>query len=389
MSEQEPIDSASTEILTELDEKRGRVAQLLEQRNLDGALVSAVRNIAWLTAGRLRTNIVSSAETGVASLLLLRDGRRYVVSDNIETPRLRDEDLSDGALHQAGYGIIEHEWYEANSFDSIARVVGSAKIGSDTMCAGESERAGYAALDLAPLRFSFTASEIERYRRLCRETAQTMARVCREQVAPGMSEYEIAALTASELLQSEITPTVLLVGADERIHDYRHPLPTRKPLARYCMIVVCARRGGLVCAITRLVHFGAPPAALQQKLHAAAQVNATLQAKTRTGARESELFTHAQAAYSAAGHDGEWRHHHQGGAIGYKEREWVARPEGNNIVQAHQAFAWNPSVRGAKVEDTIINYGERTEVLTATPDFPRIEIELDAQAYTSAGILVR
>jgi len=58
-------------------------------------------------------------------------------------------------------------------------------------------------------------------------------------------------------------------------------------------------------------------------------------------------------------------------------------------VQPCQAFAWNPSIRGSKVEDTIIAFDDHIEVLTATPDFPNISVEIDDHTYTSADILVR
>lgn len=369
--------SSAADLNAELAEKERRIFAVLDEHELDGVLVSAVRNVSWLTAGRVRSDIVINEETGVGSLLFMRDGRRYLVADNIEVPRFTAEDLP-----ELNYETIQHPWYEDSASASISKFIGSARIGSDAT------NEEFAKVDFAPLRYSLIEGEIERYRLLCHETAQTLVRVCHE-VAPGMTEHEIAALTARELLAREIAPTVLLVGTDERIYKFRHPIPTAKRLERYCMVVVCARRHGLICAVTRLVHFGEPPEELHGKIHAAARVHAALQSRSIAGVQASELISVAEREYTAAGFADEWKHHHQGGAIGYKEREWVARPALDQTVQPRQAFAWNPSVRGTKVEDTIISLDGGVENLTETPEFPSISVELNGRTHTSAGILIR
>ena len=46
----------------------------------------------------------------------------------------------------------------------------------------------------------------------------------------------------------------------------------------------------------------------------------------------------------------------------------MATPEGKEIVVNNQAFAWNPSIRGGKAEDTVILRDGNIEWLTATPE---------------------
>jgi hypothetical protein len=43
-------------------------------------------------------------------------------------------------------------------------------------------------------------------------------------------------------------------------------------------------------------------------------------------------------------------------------------------VVAGQAFAWNPSVAGAKLEDTVIIDGDGIEIVTVDPDWPTIDV---------------
>jgi hypothetical protein len=74
------------------------------------------------------------------------------------------------------------------------------------------------------------------------------------------------------------------------------------------------------------------------------------------------------------GFAGEERNHHQGGAIGYRAREWVAHPRSQEVVQPRQAFAWNPTITGTKVEDTALVLDGRAEIITPTPGWPTIAL---------------
>ena len=40
-------------------------------------------------------------------------------------------------------------------------------------------------------------------------------------------------------MKEHVTPTLLLVGADDRILRFRHPIPTSRPIEAYVMLVVC------------------------------------------------------------------------------------------------------------------------------------------------------
>ena len=111
------------------------------------------------------------------------------------------------------------------------------------------------------------------------------------------------------------------------------------------MLNLCSRRWGLCISITRFVHFGPMPQRLQDAFAAAAEVNARLLAATKTGTTCSGIICHReQIPMHRADYPGEELRHHQGGATGYGEREWLATPAGKERVVNMQAFAWNPSV---------------------------------------------
>ena len=153
------------------------------------------------------------------------------------------------------------------------------------------------------------------------------------------------------------------------------------------MIVVCAQRGGLIASLTRIVCNGAVPDELRRRTHAAAEVNAKLYAATRPGTSGADLFRVAAEAYTSAGFEHEEELHHQGGATGYRTREWVAHPANTARVHEHQAFAWNPTITGTKMEETCIAFAEGVEVVTATPGWPQIATQLAGREYLSPDIL--
>jgi hypothetical protein len=178
-----------------------------------------------------------------------------------------------------------------------------------------------------------------------------------------------------------------LVGTDERIHRFRHPLPTKKTLERYAMLVICGRRWGLVASATRLVHFGRVPAELKVKQEACAFVDATFNAATTAGTRVSEVFQQAANAYAGRGFPDEWQKHNQGGAAGYMSRDYEGTPTCAETVLAEQAFAWNPSITGIKSEDTMIVHPDGMEFITVTGEWPSQPIKLDGRTWERPAIL--
>jgi len=180
---------------------------------------------------------------------------------------------------------------------------------------------------------------------------------------------------------------VNLIATDQRIFAFRHPLPTEKKLERYVMLVLCGRRWGLVCSVTRFVHFGRLPDELRRKAEAVAQIDATMIAATRPGRTLGDIFRQTQAAYAAVGFPNEWQRHHQGGPAGYEPREYTATPGSTDIVAVGQSYAWNPSITGTKSEDTILVGESSNDVLTAMPGWPTLAVPVGPETMQRPAIL--
>jgi len=361
----------------ELDAKHEQLVEWLKAQGLAGVLIRRNENVAWVTGGAVELRVLTPAETGVASLLVTAAGKRYYFTTENEAPRQHDEEL--GALD---FEPVLFPWWADETAAAAAKLAGGP-LGSDT------PGAGLTLVNLYPLRAALQDSEIERYRWLGAETAAATVEAINE-VEPGLSEYDLEAITASGLLRRGILPSVALYAVDERIFKYKHAVPRGKRLKQYAMLNLCARKWGLAISITRFIHFGTLPSELAARFDSAAHVNAALLNASRVGASSAELFKVAAEAYAAQGFPGEERFHHQGGTTGYGEREWVATPTGSEVVENNQAFAWNPSIRGGKVEDTVILRDGVIENLTPTPELPVLaDAIVEGSTYAAAGVLVK
>ena len=56
-------------------------------------------------------------------------------------------------------------------------------------------------------------------------------------------------------------------------------------------------------------------------------------------------------------------------------REIVANPGTSDVLAENTAVAWNPSLSGAKIEDTfVVSSDEKLENLTFDPNWPSVEV---------------
>jgi Xaa-Pro dipeptidase len=360
--------------MDELNEKKHRLLAYMEKRELDAVYLSTVADFAWFTGG-LEPVVMISSDRAEAGLLVTRD-KQYVICNSIEYPRLRDEDR----LEELGFEFHVTPWHQGMpQFDNL---VHGQRWASDWPIMGVPDLSA----EITCLRFQQTPEEMERYRWVGLNTGKALERAARA-VRPGMSEVQIAGLIAKESLELGITPTLLLVGSDERIYRYRHPIPTQRQLERYAMLVICGRRWGLVASATRFVHFGSLPADLVHKQQACAYVDVTFNAGTVVGRRVSEIFQEAINAYSEVGFSGEWQKHNQGGAAGYLSRDYDGTPTCDEIVLADQGFAWNPSISGIKSEDTMIVHTTGCEFITVTGEWPSQTVRFGERIWERPAIL--
>ena len=364
----------------EIEAKHDRIAQFLTEQHLDALVLGRLANFAWATGGR-DGFIMIAAEHAAAHLIYTPD-EKALVADRIEMPRFQNEE-----------GLVPPEWTPVAPYWHVDRaqvvhwntVAQGKRTGTDTDIVGARKLTG----DIARLRYQLLPAEIARYRALGAAAARVLELVA-DEIAPGMTEHAIASRIANKAIGQGIQAALTLVATDERIFKYRHPIPTAKELDKYAMLVLCARQNGLICSVTRFVHFGEIPAEIQAKSAACARVDAAFILGSVPGRPAREVFAGAVDEYAKAGYPDEWRFHHQGGACGYESRDYKASPVSQEVVQLNQAFAWNPSIAGVKSEDTTLVTADGIEILSAaSAEWPKISVEWQGKTIERPAILQR
>lgn len=318
--------------------RQARVRTLMDSQGLSGVLLRRPANFLWYTNGA-DNRVDHASPTGVADILVTPDAE-YVITSNIEARRFREEQTPD-------LEVVEYPWYE--DVGLVPGHIVAGRLGADIPVAG--------AVDveplLAPLRWVLDSDAVERYPNVGRLAVEALEGAC-AQVRLGMTEEEAAGLITDGCRRRGLFAPVCLVAADDRIAGYRHPIPGRTPIRRRAMLVLCGEGGGLYANLTRFVELDEPEPEIQRRMDLCETIVRRMNEATRPGSTLGEIFDLCRGLYAAAGFPEEWKLHHQGGMTGYQSREVVARPDLDVAVEVNQAYAWNPSITGAKAEGTIL-----------------------------------
>ncbi len=358
-------------IKDEISIKHKRLNSLMDRKNLDKIILLKSNNFAWLTGGG-EDYVDISTEFGTSYLVVTRE-EITIKTDNIEVERLRNEEIPVEL-----FNIEVSSWLESKA---IPR---QGKIGSDFY----SEQYIYIENELSEIRSELLPSEIKRYRWLGRETAIITERIA-SGVEPGMTERDIAGEMAGEFIKKGMLPIVNLVGADDRVYNYRHPVPKNNKIVRYVMIVACSRKWGLVVNLTRIVHFGSLNVELERKYKAVQKIEQQYLENTREGQLNKVIIERAMKEYETAGYPDELKKHHQGGITGYESREEIVTLNSTSKVRVNQAYAWNPSITGVKIEDTFLVTDNGLECITGSGDWPVSKFHIQGKEISRPEILIR
>ena len=366
-----PFGTAESSAAAEVSSKLALVRARLAEMGVPAVVLTTTGAVAWLTAGL--ENRIEAGSTASAMWVVVSNDEAIALTTNVEQPRLAAE----GALGERGLRLEAVEWYAGRE----------ALIAAACDCAGAPAAAlasdGEAAFgvdaedDLAELRLALLPAERERLAALGRVAAEALERALHAW-QPGERDLDLQARVAEGLEREGAFGACLIVGGDERVERFRHPLAAGAPVRRLAMAVVVAERGGLHAAATRIACAGGLSDSVRAAWKTALAVEARMLAAGRVGATYGDVMVACDEAYAAAGYPGAWREHYQGGPIAYRQREfeivpsqrdsrWYRRP-----IEAGHAVAWNPSVAGGgKTEDTFLIEEEGARCVTDTGEWPQ------------------
>jgi Xaa-Pro dipeptidase len=353
-------------------QKVRKVRELIVKEEISGVIVETQMAFSWLTGGRGFIGMASEMACG--SLIISMD-KVYLITNNIERPRLSAEEIE--GLSDL-IEIKSFPWYNWSEKEALLKeVLNGGKFLTDVQL-GQKFNA---------LRSQLSDFEIDRYAILGKSSAEVVEGICKT-ILSGVSEFEIAGKVSEGLWKLGIEPITVMVAFDERLNSFRHPIPTDNRLKKYGMIVICARRWGLVVSLTRIISLGSISEEVKNKHRAVADIDACFIENTRPGIKVKDIFEKAVNMYGKTGFGAEWMLHHQGGATGYGARTYIANANSQETVLLKQAFAWNPSIAGTKSEDTIIVLSTENKILTHSGKYVYLECDNNGKKLLRPDILV-
>jgi Xaa-Pro aminopeptidase len=362
--------------LDEIREKETRLRELMKTKRLAGVLLKRQANFSWLTAGGI--NLIGIATEMGGTAILVTEDTKYVLTTNVEASRMVEEE----GVETLGFQMRKFPWWDDREGTIARELTGGGALGCDVPY----PNAVNVGEDVVRLRFSLTASEVERYRWLGDKVSRAAEKILTK-TKRGEKECAVIGRLSAELWKDRIDPIGVMGAADERIANFRHSIPMEKAIERMFMLSVNARKGGLVVCLTRFIYFGTLPRKLKKQYADTVYVDCVMMASTRPGRPAREVFEKAIAAYAEKGYPEEWQLHHQGGPIGYQPRDYRAHFKTPDLVAENQPFCWNPSITGTKSEDTILATANGPELITHPVLFPTMKMEVEGIRFVRPAIL--
>jgi Xaa-Pro dipeptidase len=349
----------------------GSAARLLREK-FDGRplLLATPAAVNWRTGGMSDpVDLTAASDPG---WIVDCDHGTALITNEIEAPRFE----YDFRVRELGWDLVSVPWFEPLAPLEAACTyanVGPEVLLSDTGAYGDDVRH-----QLVAARLVLSEPEREELRELGSLVGQALGAGI-DAWTPGVStDFDIAAAISAVLEARGAKAVCLIVGGDDRLRSFRHPLAIGAVVSEAIMAVVVAKRAGLHAAATRICvrRQDDELSTLMKSLDVV--TDAVLEASI-PGGTWGETVLALASGYEAAGYPGAWRQHFQGGPIGFEQREFELAPTHDDSPfwslarGANTAVAWNPSLPGgAKSEDTYL-VAEGLELLTVTPTWPLTE----------------
>jgi Xaa-Pro aminopeptidase len=300
------------------------------------------------------------------------DAGSALITNEIEAPRLEH----DFRVSEWGWEILTVPW-----FDNEARLARACEYANVATLAFVSDTVGIGRnVNDALTRARLVLSDAEQ------EDIRDLGALAGNALGAGMdawrpgitTDFEVASAISAALETEGAAAVCLIVGGDDRLREFRHPLAVGDVVRDALMSVVVAKRAGVHVAATRLCVRSADDE-IVTLMKSLGSINDQILEATLPGGTWGDTMVALALAYDDAGYHGAWREHFQGGPIGFEQREFELAPTQTDSPfwpverRAGTAVAWNPSLRGgAKIEETYLT-GENLELLTATPSWPVVE----------------
>lgn len=360
----------------EFSTKLKRIYEMMQREGIDACILKKQENFLWLTGGG--KNYLAHGELGLCSLVISKKGL-YAITNNIEAPRIREEERIEDFGFELLYDVWHNETFET---DIIKKLFPNEKIGFDYP-----HPLGINIADsVKKLRFSLTEEEVEKYIEGGKIVSTAVEEIAAA-INPGDTEIEIVGRIWGLSCKLGLEPMMIFCASDERFYKFRHPIPTAKKVEERVQFGGNIRYKGLTICLARYVNFVPVTKALEKQYRDNAEIDCTMIAGTIPGKSYQHPFLAGKKAYEERGYAEEFNLQHLGGPIGYLVRDMRIGFNHHDIIPENQAFCWNPSIAGTMSEDTIIATKDGPVFVTKPIIYPTINVTVGGVNYSRAAIL--
>jgi antitoxin VapB len=343
--------------MSAINERMQPLRALMKEKGLDSLVLRRNPNLAWAIAGRAH---VPTTIDAACFDLIITNNSLTAVTNSIEAPRLVAEEFP----QEIDVKIINW-WQGRDQLLPTGPQVGCDQPGADRIDIGT---------DVEIIRASLIESDVARFKEICIDAAVALGNAMK-QVESTDREIDVAGIITHSLWQADLEIAFLGVAGQERVHKFRHPLPTTAAIGNRVSASICAKRKGLIASVTRIVTFGPISDSIINEYTSLFKVEAAMLDATVVGAAFSDPIHAAISAYPANGFaEDEWKKHHQGGPTGFLPRDWPANQTSARTIAQNQPIAWNPTGKGFKAEDTILATSSGVKILSNDADWPSFEL---------------
>lgn len=364
-------------VLSDVKTKEERVYAFLEREGLDALVIGRQDNFAWITAGG-DSRVITTSEMGFAYVVIVRD-HKWLISHSMDGQRFMDEHMAG-----QGYELVTLFWHQGTPEKKVLDLTRGMKVGADFALPGAQQYG----VEIVDLHYPLTDLDIERYHWIGKTVNRILTQVAQD-LQPGMTEQEVAARLLYEYALAGMTIDVLIVGFDERIKRYRHPMPTDNALQRYALLHPASRRWGLHANVTRLVHFGEPPSDIRRAIDGVATIGGHVARMLAPGVRFADILTEEIRLYRELGYPGEWMYHFQGGITGYTLADPTRCTDPEARAVERQAYDYFITITGAKFEECMLLTEDGVEFVSLGLGWPTRSIQTPSGEIVVSDVLIR
>lgn len=319
-------------------EKIRKIRNWMNERQISSLFIRSRVNYAWLTTGG-ESMVTRNTSLGDGLVVVTAD-HLYLIAHSMDLQRLVDEQSFDTPFEP-----VLMRWYEGDLEARAFALAEKGQIAADYDVTGTINVFS----ELVDLHWPLNPLEVERTIALA-EAMDAILYETAQQIGPGMSEIEAAAVLRKLEIDRQIEADTLMVGAHSRNLKYRHPLPTEARLSDAVLLHSAARKWGLHVNLTRTACFGEPPGELRTIFDASSTIQAGIINLLRPGLKFAEILTFQKQQYAELGYPDEWKLHFQGGPLGYVIVD-ARRCESGKTVTVNMPFEWFVTITGTKTAE--------------------------------------